>query len=134
MALKLDFEFRYQTTTPRIALRATNALTGDSIEFRAIIDTGALLDASIAEDLGIDLSSAPSMQISGVGGSNSEAKMATIEIVVLEYPTLSAVLEVSFAPGIARSVGNFFGLNALSHFDFGLLHANSTGYLGRAQI
>jgi predicted aspartyl protease len=55
---RLDFEFAY-LDLPAIDVYVLSSTAGGSVLLRAIIDTGAdisVLDASVAEELGLELS------------------------------------------------------------------------------
>jgi hypothetical protein len=132
MPPNFQFEFSYPSL-PRITLRLTARETGRSGRTGALLDTGAeisLFDLTVAERIGLDLVHAPTVVISGVGGELSGARLATVELMLLDEADLSIALPVAFTPLEGLGVGNLLGLDVLSHFDFGLSHRDRLGYLG----
>jgi hypothetical protein len=90
-----------------------------------------LLDEAVAEDLGVELQSAQTLNISGLGGMVREVRLALVTVHLLDRPQLSATLEVGFATDIERSLGNLIRLDILEEFDLGLSHGRRIGYLSR---
>jgi predicted aspartyl protease len=134
MVLNLEHYFEYPGT-PGIPVKAINPKNGKTVEFDALVDTGAdgtLLDLSIAMDLDIDFADSRIVRISGVGGEVSEARSTEIEIELLRLPDLRASIRATFAPNVAQDYGNLLGVNVLSIFDIGVAHSRRTIYLGRA--
>jgi hypothetical protein len=105
----------------------------DPVTADALTDTGSevtLFDEIVAARLEIDLSTAPAVPISGVGGETREAKLAEVEMRLLSLSELVYRGEIAFAPNIESAFGNLLALDVLNFFDFGLSHANRIGYLG----
>jgi len=100
-----------------------------------IVDSGAegtLLDVEVAEALGLDLTDARRISISGVGGPGGEARVAELDVALLGRSDLRARITVAFAPDVADTFGNLLGLNAMQQFDFAPQHSICRGYLGTA--
>ncbi len=134
MAINLDHEGAY-TDLPAVPVLLRNLRTGRSAEFEAIVDTGAestLLDEAIAVRAGLDLDSAASALIGGVGGGLIGAYKIDVELLLLGQESLRVVLPVAFAPGVSDSVGNLLGLDVWSTIDVGVSHRNRTAYVGRS--
>jgi len=123
MPPKLDFEFTYQQE-PVVSVTVYSPFTGRLFSTDALIDTGAevsMFDIAVAQRLGIDLTRAPSAGIVGVGG-RVEARLAEVELRLMDNAELRLWLEVAFVAGQTQDLGNLIGLDVLSHFDFGLSH------------
>jgi hypothetical protein len=115
-------------------VRISSLQSGLSVVRHALIDTGTqvtLFDDSVAFDLGLDLADAITDNISGLEGMLREARLASVELCLLDRAELSTSLEVGFAADLERTLGNLLRLDALEGFDFGLSHARRTGYLSR---
>jgi hypothetical protein len=128
-----EFEFVY-FTDPIITVAVTSAMTGVTKLIRAHLDTGAqatILDASVARDLQLDLTSAPSIELTGLGG-RMDGRIENVQLRLLNQSDLALNINVAFVEGITQRVGNLLGLDLLAHFDFGLSHAQRLGYLGRS--
>ena len=135
MPLNQDFEFDYQFE-PVISVRLLCHDTQMQEVTIAQIDTGAtfsLFDASLASSLGVDLQSAPLRYLSGMEGRPVSARVAEVEIWLLDEPEPSAFVHVSFMEGVYDTVGNLIGLDVLSQFDFGLQHGLLRGTRGVTQ-
>ena len=137
MALKLDYEFSYQTQ-PTVPLRITHGTM--SAETEALLDTGAdvsLFDAAVAELLNVPFEALDTFRVLGVGGATSRVPYSWLEAAVVGLPDDQAAtrLAVGFVPGLAKSVGNLLGRDFLQSFDFGLHHTVAVArrrlYLGR---
>ena len=133
MPPNFEFEFVY-FTEPRITVRVVSPVNGQTKLIRGHIDTGAqatILDASVARDLGLELSSAATASLTGLGGQ-VEARFSAMELRLLDEPELTRTLTVAFIADIESQLGNLIGLDVLEHFDFALSHSQRTGYLGRS--
>jgi hypothetical protein len=108
--------------------------TGVGKLIRAHIDTGAqitILDHSVARDIEMDLSSARTVDLTGLGGQ-VEGRAAEVELRLLDQPELTLRLEVVFVERMSPRLGNLISLDVLEHFDLGLPHRQRIGYLGRS--
>jgi hypothetical protein len=135
VALNQDFPFDYQFE-PVISVRILSHDTQRQSLALAQIDTGAahcLFDTQIAADLGIDLALASVRYVSGIEGRPIAARLADVELRLLDEPELSVFTSVTFLPGVFDSVGNLIGLDVLSQFDLGLQHGLQRGTLGVTQ-
>ena len=133
MPPNFEFEFDY-FTDPIITVAVTSVVTTVTKLIRAHIDTGAqasIFDASVARDLQLDLSSAPSIELTGLGG-RMEGRVSEVELRLLNQSDLAVNLNVTFVEGITSNVGNLLGLDLLRYFDFGLSHRQRLSYLGRS--
>jgi len=134
MPLNLDYVFLYQAE-PIIDLIVADLASGLEVTTFALFDTGAelsLFDERIAHDIGLNLADAQIVRLRGISGVDVVARRATVRLRLLDEEDLSVILTISFAPNVERRLGNLLGLDILSQFDFGISHANSIGYLGRA--
>ena len=135
MPLNFQFEFAY-LFEPVMSFRIRSPLSGRSALAEAHLDTGAdrtILDSRIAHRIGLDLQSAPTVTLMGLGGGAVEAAILDVELFLLDEEELHLRASVAFAPLQAIQVGNLVGLDLLEHFDFGLSHRQRLGYLGRAE-
>jgi predicted aspartyl protease len=133
MPPSFQFEFSY-LHQPRISVRIISPATGLSRVVSVLVDTGAdvsLLDSLLADRLGIALEREQAISIEGVGGAITQARMAEVDIRLLDEEEMVLHLPVAFAPLQTTTVGNLLGLDILAHFDFGLSHRDRLGYLGR---
>lgn len=132
MALNQDFDFEYEFE-PYVPVRLICDDTGRETVAQALLDTGAsitVFDLSLASELGLDLDNAPVRYVMGIEGTRQGARIAEIEVWLLDEPDLSLTFLAAFAPGINDTVGNLIGLDVLSHFDLGLQHGLRRGSLG----
>ena len=112
MPLSFEFEFFYPAG-PRITIGVLNPETGLYDVSSAHIDTGAemnILDALIAQEIGLSLDGQPQRTLLGVGGGRFEAAVAEVELRLLDEEDLSIVLPVAFAPVREIRLGNLLGL------------------------
>jgi predicted aspartyl protease len=118
---------------PSIPLIVRHGQAGNDVQIEAYIDTGAdgtLLDETIAQALGIDLSAGNPARVRGVGGGFLPGRMALIELVFEREETLIVPVVATFAAGVLESVGNLLGLDVWTALDLGLSHSTRSVYLG----
>jgi predicted aspartyl protease len=135
MALNQSYDFNYDFD-PLINVRLFATSTGHSAPARAVIDTGAsrtVFDVKLAEELGLDLSDAPTRYLQGIEGTPIAARIFEVELWLLDEPELSLVFPAAFLSDIDETVGNLIGLDVLSQFDLGLQHGLLRGTLGITQ-
>ena len=135
MALNVPVAFSYRPVEPPTIAIIVIAPSGQRYTVDVILDSGAdgsLLDVEVAEALGLDLTNARRLSISGIGGSGGEARVAELDVELLGRADLRGRIEIAFAADVADTFGNLLGLNALTLFDFALQHSIRRGDLGVA--
>jgi len=107
-----------------------------AVSSQALVATGAqltILEEEIAGHLGIRLDGAPEVRIRGLVDQAVRARLAQVEIWLLNEPYLRLEIEVAFVGSelTDTNTGNVLGLDVLDHFDLALEHAKRLGYIGR---
>jgi predicted aspartyl protease len=99
MPPNFQFEFRYGISQ-RMSLLVSSGSTGRYARTWALIDTGAdisLFDERVATELGLDLAGTRQISIRGLGGTTVQARIADVELFLLEEPDLSVSMPIAFA-------------------------------------
>src|SRR5690242_15490433 len=112
MALNQHYQFEYDYE-PLIFVRLLSTSSSLMTTTYAIIDTGAsrsIFDLTLAEELSIDLSAAPTRYLQGIEGTPITARVAEVELWLLDEPEFSLVFPMYFVPNVYDSVGNLIGL------------------------
>lgn len=135
MVLNQTYEFEYDFE-PLILVRLLSPSTKRETTTHAVVDTGAsrtVFDIKLAANLNIDLSDAPARHLQGIEGTLIAAKVAEVELWLLDESDLALVFPAAFVPDVEHTVGNLIGLDVLSQFDLGLQHGLLKGTLGVTQ-
>jgi predicted aspartyl protease len=120
-------------TVPLVTFVVRSEDTGRSLETQVLIDTGAdatILDELVATTLGIDLARQPTVNVMGIGGRVTDARVAQIVIDVHGSSNISAAVYAVFVPQASSTFGNLLGLDFLESVDFGLSHGERLAYFG----
>lgn len=111
---------RYSRIRPRPLVIVTVLASGFAEPIRALLDTGAddtMLPDTLADDIGIDLTGAPTRLFSGIGSSGHVVRYAPVRLRLtdsVEYRDWPAVVGFSSLP-LTHGILGFAG--ALQFFD-----------------